>query len=156
MAGKVCSQCSDNVKHLALRSPKLCIRCYSKQPHRAEHDRKRCLNYYRENREKYSASNKANRQRAKQECYQFYGTSCACCGESRIEFLTIDHINGGGTKHRREEKIGNIYFWLKRNSFPSGFRTLCFNCNCSLGHSGYCPHEVQRQEERMQLFVGVD
>ena len=31
-----------------------------------------------------------------------YGGECACCGEKRTEFLAIDHINGGGIKHRKE------------------------------------------------------
>lgn len=27
---------------------------------------------------------------------------CACCGENHVEFLSVDHINGGGNKHRKE------------------------------------------------------
>ena len=68
---------------------------------------------------------------------------CACCGESHIEFLTIDHINGGGRKHIRQvvgSGGGRIYRWLKKNSWPEGFRVLCFNCNASIGLYGYCPH----------------
>jgi hypothetical protein len=65
--------------------------------------------------------------------------SCECCGESHVEFLTIDHINGNGSKHRL--KTGpHIYRWLIKNDFPVGYRVLCFNCNCALGHAGYCPH----------------
>ena len=61
-----------------------------------------------------------------------YGNKCACCGETRWEFLVIDHINGGGKKHIRE--IGcsggtGFYRWLIKNHFPKGFRTLCDNCN---------------------------
>lgn len=156
MDGKVCAKCGIATKYFAVNLTELCVKCYNKQPHRMAVDRERALKYYRANKPKYREANKAKRLETKVECYDKYGVSCTCCGESRIEFLTIDHINGGGTKHRREEKIGNIYFWLKRNNFPSGFRTLCFNCNCALGHSGYCPHEVQRQEEKMQSFVGVD
>ncbi|MBA7683673.1 hypothetical protein ES703_92053 [subsurface metagenome] len=26
---------------------------------------------------------------------------CACCGESEVRFLTIDHINGNGSEHRK-------------------------------------------------------
>lgn len=69
-----------------------------------------------------------------------YGTKCACCGETTIEFLTIDHIDGGGRKHRKE--IGSqFYRWLRNNYYPEGFRTLCYNCNCSIGAYGYCPHQ---------------
>lgn len=65
---------------------------------------------------------------------------CSCCGISFLEFLSIDHIDGGGRKHRQE--IGShLYSWLRRNNFPKGFRVLCHNCNQSLGAYGYCPHE---------------
>lgn len=64
---------------------------------------------------------------------------CACCGETHEEFLTVDHIFGGGKRHRQE--VGDIYGWLKRNNFPTGYRILCFNCNCAFGFFGYCPHQ---------------
>jgi hypothetical protein len=82
---------------------------------------------------------------------QYYSHSetpfCACpgCGESRFEFLTIDHINGNGNKHRKITGRGShFYLWLARNNFPDGFRVLCYNCNCSRGHLGYCPHEREK------------
>ena len=69
--------------------------------------------------------------------------ACACCSEKIIEFLAIDHINGGGNKHRKSiNKKGTTFFrWLQKHNFPSGYRVLCANCNFSLGHYGYCPHE---------------
>ena len=71
-----------------------------------------------------------------------YGNKCACCGESRYEFLAIDHINGNGRKHLK--KIGgNLYGWLKRNSYPKDlFQILCHNCNMAKGFYGSCPHTV--------------
>ena len=73
-----------------------------------------------------------------------YGRSCVCCGETREEFLTIDHINGGGRKHVQE--IGLLYRWLKKHHWPTeGFRVLCMNCNFSRGRYGYCPHERERE-----------
>ena len=69
------------------------------------------------------------------------GVFCACCGESHQEFLTIDHINNDGAQHRRDEKIINIYRWLKKQNYPEGFRVLCFNCNAAYGLFGYCPHK---------------
>ena len=74
------------------------------------------------------------------ECINFYGGKCACCGESEIKFLSIDHINGGGTKHRKE--VGNIPEWLIKNNFPKGFQVLCHNCNQAKGFYGVCPHKV--------------
>jgi len=72
------------------------------------------------------------------------GPKCACpgCDERRVEFLVIDHINGGGTAHRRQGYYGrSLYKYLRKRNFPSGFRVLCWNCNCSLGMYGQCPHE---------------
>lgn len=66
--------------------------------------------------------------------------NCDCCGENKIEFLVIDHKDGGGNAHRKEENITNIYRWLRSNNYPDGFRILCHNCNFSLGLYGYCPH----------------
>src|SRR3989304_1647430 len=46
-----------------------------------------------------------------------YGTmECQCCGESILEFLSIDHINNNGAEERR--KFGNgyaLYLWLRKN-----------------------------------------
>ena len=63
---------------------------------------------------------------------------CACCFVNILEFLGIDHINGGGNKHKKE--VRHVYEWLKRSNFPEGFRVLCHNCNQSIGAYGYCPH----------------
>ena len=65
---------------------------------------------------------------------------CGCCKENNYEFLAIDHINGGGNKHIKSIG-GKLVRWLIKNNFPQGFRVLCHNCNMSLGHHGYCPHE---------------
>jgi hypothetical protein len=74
---------------------------------------------------------------------------CACCGEEEIKFLSIDHINGGGTKHRQElqkapgKPAGGsvIYGWIVKNNFPEGFQILCHNCNQAKGFYGMCPHK---------------
>lgn len=58
------------------------------------------------------------------------GAFCVLCGETRFDALAIDHVNGGGKRHRK--KLGGgfgVYVWLKRSGFPNGFRILCANCN---------------------------
>ncbi len=70
---------------------------------------------------------------------EHYGGCCACCGESRFEFLAIDHIEGNGNKHRKET-TSHMARWIVKNNFPNGFRILCHNCNQALGVYGYCPH----------------
>lgn len=104
-------------------------------------------------REKYNSNPnipKAKSILLKLEVLAHYGNQmCACCGLTDWEFLTIDHINGGGTKHRKELGKGgiNFYKWLRANSYPSGYRVLCFNCNCTRGMYGYCPHEIQGESK---------
>lgn len=80
--------------------------------------------------------------RTKDKIFAVLGRSCACCGESAPEFLTIDHIGGGGTKHRKSVG-GNaaMYLAIIREGIPKDkYRTLCMNCNFSFGHWGRCPH----------------
>lgn len=77
----------------------------------------------------------------RQECLNHYGGKCNCCGEERFEFLSMDHINGGGNKHRKETNYRKLNHWLKQNNYPAEFRVLCHNCNHALGSYGYCPHK---------------
>jgi hypothetical protein len=84
------------------------------------------------------------RHNTKLKIINYYGGKCACCGESNLIFLNIDHINNDGAEHRR--KIGrrknDIYLWIKSNNFPPGFQVLCFNCNCGRQlNGGICPHK---------------
>lgn len=77
----------------------------------------------------------------KKICFNHYGHKCRCCGESIFEFLTVEHINGNGRKHRNENNINNIYLWLIKNNFPEGFEILCYNCNCGKRLNKVCPHD---------------
>lgn len=111
--------------------------------------RERANEYYRTNR-KSILKQKRDRDRAlKQEVVQAYGGKCECCGETHIEFLTIDHSDGSGAEHRRQTGKGRkIYQDLKRLGFPKDrFRLLCLNCNISLGFYGYCPHRPDEKRE---------
>jgi len=87
--------------------------------------------------------------------YSIDGTpQCECCGERHIEFLTIDHIHGGGNQHRKN--IGasgggaKLYRWIKKQGYPNMFRVLCLNCNASLGWFGYCPHGNIQKEVKIE------
>jgi|SRR6516162_7883854 hypothetical protein len=80
--------------------------------------------------------------------YGGYKCACPCgCDVTEPEYLHIDHINGGGVRHRKEIRTNQIYRWLMKNNFPAGYRVLCANCNTSrgrLGSDGLCPKERQR------------
>lgn len=79
--------------------------------------------------------------------YNFYGAGkveCNCCKEKNIVFLAVDHVNGNGNQHRKNEITGkntSIYKWLVDNDYPQGFQILCMNCNWGKWIYGVCPHQ---------------
>jgi hypothetical protein len=77
------------------------------------------------------------------EVLNAYGGKCVCCGETRPEFLALDHILGGGNKERKTGITGvRLIRKLKREGYPAGkIQILCHNCNLSIGFYGYCPHK---------------
>lgn len=108
-----------------------------------------------ERKRRAAVADKRRRLKQRLEVLNHYGANdpkCACCNERRLEFLAIDHINGGGNAHRRE--IGRsgggdkIIRWLRKMGLPQGYRLLCHNCNHSMGVLGYCPHmgEVRKED----------
>lgn len=108
--------------------------------------------WQQENTQKYKNSRKEYHlkyhqdRRAKlwKKALEFFGP-CACCGESRIEFLAIDHINGGGKDDNKHNPGWNKLRRLEKDEWPEDakktYRILCHNCNASLGSYGYCPHQ---------------
>ena len=77
---------------------------------------------------------------------QAYGGKCECCGESEILFLTLEHINGVPKIDRmangKRKRTVDILRRLEREGWPKTDHTiLCFNCNCSKGIYGSCPHK---------------
>lgn len=110
--------------------------------------RKKQQKYEQENRGKFKVYQKQFREKLRLECLTHYGGNppkCACCGETEIKFLTIDHINGGGNQHYKLRKKSSIYQWLVNNNFPEGYQVLCYNCNCAKGHYGVCPHQIKKE-----------
>jgi hypothetical protein len=94
-------------------------------------------------REAYNARRRAQLKELRVAALAHYGGKCACCGESRYEFLAIDHVGGGGCVHRKLLGGGRmIGSWLRRNGYPDGFRVLCHNCNNAIAWYGACPHAL--------------
>ena len=104
--------------------------------------------YYSRHRERLRAHQKEAQAALRREVISAYGARCVCCGETTFEFLAIDHVHGGGSRHRRDV-IGpgrSFYLWLKRHGYPADeFRVLCHNCNAARGYYGYCPHERDKE-----------
>lgn len=104
----------------------------------------------------YTRVREAQRNSCRRARYQMiveYGGKCACCGENRPQFLTLDHVNGNGAEHRREitgKRSGGGYtiaLWLRAHGWPKdGYQLLCWNCNCARGFSGYCHPQLVLSE----------
>lgn len=109
----------------------------------ADARRESSRNNYWKNRDEILAKKKAKSRETKLMVINAYGGVCECCGESMIEFLTIDHINNNGAEHRKRVGKGvKIYDDLIKQGLPQGeYRVLCFNCNITRGFYGYCPHK---------------
>jgi hypothetical protein len=102
-----------------------------------------------------SISKEFNR-KLKQDLVTNYGGKCECCGETRIEFLTIDHINNDGYLDRKEKgNTRGVQLWLRRNGYPKdNYRLLCYNCNCASYFRGSCHGEEIKHEKQLKLFIG--
>lgn len=93
----------------------------------------------------------------KLQAYDAYGGRfCACCGESEINFLSLDHINNDGNEERRKYSTKGrnestaaggssaYYLRLKNQGYPFGYQVLCMNCNYGKRmNSGVCPHKTK-------------
>lgn len=72
---------------------------------------------------------------------------CACCSENNILHLTIDHIYGDGNRHRMSIRK-EIYNWLIKNNFPSGYQILCWPCNSSKSDGERCMIDHSKEKIR--------
>jgi hypothetical protein len=67
---------------------------------------------------------------------------CPGCTVTYIGFLTLDHVNGDGAKHRKENRLGTgsvlLWQWVKAQGYPSEFQVLCCNCNHSKFNGPAC------------------
>lgn len=91
--------------------------------------------------EAYRAYMRSYHRKQRERVIAHYGAKCACCGETTWEFLSIDHMNGGGTQHKKEIGAGRLVEWVIRNNFPTEIQILCHNCNQAKGFYGVCPHQ---------------
>ena len=100
--------------------------------------------WYDKNKDQINEKKRQNRYKLKLKIFNAYGGPiCTCCGETTINFLCIDHMNGGGQEHRRTIGGGHwFYQWLEKNRYPTGYQVLCMNCNWGkrMNH-GICPHK---------------
>jgi hypothetical protein len=104
--------------------------------------RKSSLTWKWNNMDKVLQWQKAARLALRSKILAGYGGRCTCCGETEEQFLTIEHINGGGRKHRK--RVGSteaVSREIIRAGFPNHFTILCMNCNWARRRGTACPHE---------------
>ena len=118
-----------------------------------DHVRRYWQQWRLDNIEKVRKASRDSKRRAriveKQLCVIAYGGKCVCCGELEPGFLTIDHIDGKGARHRRHLKQQGLtgsfmYRWLREHGYPKdNYQLLCYNCNCGRHcNQGICPHKM--------------
>ena len=140
----------------------LCTYC-GKNPFRP--NKRTCQDYYNKlspksiiKNRKYNLRNLLSKKHRKQRVMDYYGGRCACCGESGLSFLTIDHIAENGAEHRKQIApnhqgkglSGDLFYrWLEKNNYPDGFQTLCYNCNIGKHRNGgICPHQQSKSRNQ--------
>lgn len=114
-------------------------RCYAK--HRDE--------ILQRQKQKWSnCSTRLRNVRIRKEMISAYGGACSCCRERIPEFLTLDHILGGGDAHRRSSGGGNkMLMELRLKGWPKDdYRLLCMNCNWATRYKQPCPHEAEQAD----------
>lgn len=91
---------------------------------------------------------------SRSEMIAAYGGRCECCGEAEPEFLTLDHVGGGGAAHRRacreagKNPTLRIRQELKAASWPKDkYRLLCMNCNFATARGKICPHQLKKEPQ---------
>lgn len=106
--------------------------------------RKARLRIAKTKRQQLAAASRLYYKKLKSDVHRAYGGRCSCCGEDEPLFLEIDHIDSGGSKHRKEIGFSSrsLYNWIRKNNYPKeNFRILCSNCNQGRNRNGgICPH----------------
>lgn len=119
----------------------ICVDC-GKNP--TERNRVRCPRCHTRN----LTTNNNTYRKFSRDVIILYGGKCVCCGETELNFLTLDHINNDGALQRKERSAGSAtYKWVMKER-PADLQVLCYNCNCAKGHYGICPHEIARGKEK--------
>jgi len=84
--------------------------------------------YSKTHRPQMRASLNKYHKRMRLDLLGFLGGVCVHCGFSDARALQIDHVNGGGTKQRKELGRDTKYSQYIREH-TTEFQLLCANCN---------------------------
>ena len=106
-------------------------------------DRERSRRRKASRRAYYSQIDREERERTWAAILAAYGPRCCCCGEGGVRFLTLDHVNGGGSRRakttaQRLLERRTLVRHLQTHGRDPRYQILCWNCNCARGHYGTC------------------
>ena len=80
----------------------------------------------------------------KESLYKILPPVCSVCGETNLDFLTLDHLYNNGAQERRDIKTGNVGILrqLKKLGWPENYikenyQILCWNHNCTKNRRNY-------------------
>lgn len=105
--------------------------------------RKKWHDYYIKNQTKIRLKYQNLRLQWKLTVIKAYGGVCTCCGEDKIDFLTLEHTNHDGQKHRKTKAWGSYYKDIINRNFPKEYTILCMNCNWATRIGQICPHKTK-------------
>lgn len=111
---------------------KQCTRDFRRQdPIERERRKATDARRYRNQREALDEQNRAWRATKRRKLIDFLGGVCSRCGFDDIRALQVDHVNGGGARHRKADptvvSVGGLLKAVRAE--PSEFTVLCANCN---------------------------
>lgn len=130
----ICKTCKKEYDHNYAQKHKETIIEKVKRWQQANPDRKHEMQrrYFYKNRNRIRKYIRERRAKFRKLVLMHYseGTmQCKYCGFSDERALSVDHINGGGTQHRKTMKSGgNFCEVLVREGYPKGYQILCMNC----------------------------
>jgi hypothetical protein len=99
--------------------------------------------------------NRINARQVKMEFLIAYGKACVCCGEDKIDLLTIEHIKDKGHELIYGRTTPSLMHRLKRLGWPVGYETRCYNCNLSTRFGKPCVHNVEEHEKYEREFKRI-
>jgi hypothetical protein len=84
------------------------------------------------NYEKRKSRRRENHRERRLEIINFLGGVCVRCGFSDWRALQIDHVIGGGSKERKENRknsYAKTYYQMIIEDTSGKYQLLCANCN---------------------------
>lgn len=145
---KPCMAANSKRRHQSLRDLGLCAACGARK---AQAGRAHC-NQCNKTRLAYSKASKA---KLKFEVLSHYSPGvlrCACCGETSLSLMTLDHVIPLGCRNGKKRRAGNnSYRTIRRQGFPDGYQVLCGGCNLAKSDGAECPHQAERRAMLAEL-----